>query len=117
MSHGAATQALEPADHSHAHPSERKYIQIAIILTVITLVEVVIYYIDWMHDTGALVPVLFILSIAKFATVVGYYMHLKFDDRRFLMIFLGGLLIALAVIGALYVLETTHRIDYSFGML
>jgi hypothetical protein len=32
-------------------------------------------------------------------------------------IFLGGLLVALAVIGALYVLLITHRIDYSFGML
>ena len=117
MSHGAATHAIEPVDHSHEHPTERKYIQIAIILTIITVVEVAIYYIEWMHDTGALVPTLFVLSIAKFVTVVGYYMHLKFDDNRFMYIFLGGLLVALAVIGALYVLLITHRIDYSFGML
>lgn len=117
MSHGAATHAAEAADHSHEHPSERKYIQIAIILTIITLVEVAIYYIEWMHDSGVLVPTLFVLSIAKFVTVVGYYMHLKFDDPRLMYIFLGGLVIALAVIGALYVLHITHRIDYSFGLL
>jgi len=117
MSHGAATAPVEPADHAHEHPSDRKYIEIAIILTIITLVEVAIYYIEWMHDSGVLVPTLFVLSIAKFVTVVGYYMHLKFDDPRFLYIFAGGLVIALAVIGALYALFTTHRIGYSFGLL
>jgi cytochrome c oxidase subunit 4 len=117
MAHGATTGTVEPADHSHGHPSERKYIEIAIILTAITLIEVVIYYIEWMHDSGVLVPTLFVLSIAKFVTVVGYYMHLKFDDPRFRYIFAGGLVIAVAVIGALFVLHTTHRIDYSFGLL
>lgn len=117
MTHGATTASVEPDDHSHGHPSNRKYIEIAIILTIVTLVEVVIYYVEWMHDSGVLVPALLVLSIAKFITVVGYYMHLKFDDPRFRYMFLGGLVIALAVIGALFALFTTHRIDYSFGLL
>ncbi len=117
MAHSAATAAVEPVDHAHDHPSERKYIQIAIYLTIITIAEVAIYYIEWMHDSGVLVPALFVLSIAKFVTVIGYYMHLKFDDARFRYIFLAGLIISLAVIAAVFVLLTTHRTDYAFGFM
>lgn len=114
MSHGA----LAVTEHGeHEHPSERKYIQIAIILTIITIVEVAIYYIEWMHDSGALVPALFVLSIAKFLTVIGYYMHLKFDAPLFRYMFLAGLIGALAVMGALLVLVSTHRIDHAFSWL
>ncbi|MGD9714231.1 MAG: cytochrome C oxidase subunit IV family protein [Thermomicrobiales bacterium] len=112
MTHGA----LASADHGeHEHPSERKYVEIAIFLTIITLIEVAIWYIDWMHDTGALVPTLFVLSILKFVTVIGYYMHLKFDAPLFRYMFVAGLVGSLAVIGALIALLSTHRIDYSFG--
>lgn len=112
MSHGAADTT-----DAHEHPSDRKYIQIAIILAIITLVEVAIYYIDWVHDTGVLVPALIVLSLAKFVTVIGYYMHLKFDAPLFRYMFGSGLAVSVAVIGALVALEVTHRIDYSFGLL
>ena len=79
MASNAATHLVDTDDHSHDHPSDRKYIEIAVILTVITLAEVAIYYIDWMHESGALVPTLIVMSLAKFVTVIGYYMHLKFD--------------------------------------
>lgn len=114
MSHGAMAVATDHGEH--AHPTERKYIQIAIILTFITIVEVAIYYIDWMHDSGVLVPALFVLSAAKFVTVIGYYMHLKFDAPFFRYLFLAGLIGALAVMGALYVLIVTHRIDYGVSL-
>lgn len=118
MSHGAATATvIEPEDHSHPHPTERTYIEIAIFLTLITVIEVAIYYWEWMHDAGVLVPALFVLSIAKFITVVGYYMHLKLDDTRFRYIFIAGLAVSLAVVGALFALLTVHRIDYASGLL
>ncbi len=114
MSHGA----LAATDHGeHAHPSERKYIQIAIMLTIITIIEVAIYYVDWMHDSGVLVPALFVLSIAKFITVIGYYMHLKFDAPLFRYMFLAGLIGGIAVMGAVWVLIVVHRIDYAFSWL
>jgi cytochrome c oxidase subunit 4 len=102
---------MNAPDHSedaHEHPSERTYIRIAIILAAVTLLEVVIYYIDAFG--GILVPALIILSAIKFATVVGYFMHLKFDDRRLTGIFAGGLSIALAVFLALYVLQNFHKV-------
>ena len=96
-----------PAD-LHDHPSEGTYIRIAIILSVITLVEVVIYYIEALDNI--LVPALIILSAIKFLTVIGYFMHLKFDDRRLAGIFAGGLVVALAVFLGLYVIQEFHEI-------
>jgi cytochrome c oxidase subunit 4 len=112
MTHGA----LAAADHGeHEHPSEQKYIKIAIILTIITAIEVAIYYVDWMHDSGVLVPALFILSIGKFLTVIGYYMHLKFDSPLFRYMFIAALIGSLAVIGALIALLRVHTIDFGPG--
>ena len=78
----------------HEHPGERTYVTVAIILALVTALEVAIYYIEAVGD--ALVPMLLVLSAAKFAAVVGYFMHLKFDDRRFRWIFVFGLGVAAA---------------------
>ena len=107
----------EQADHSHAHPSESIYIRIALILVAITSVEVAIYYIQWFHDSGALVPTLAVLSLVKFVTVIGYYMHLKFDDARFRYIFLAGLVLAVSIVAALVVLMRTHKIEYGLRLI
>lgn len=96
-----------PAD-LHEHPSEGTYIRIAIILAAVTLLEVVIYYIEALDDI--LVPALIILSAIKFMTVVGYFMHLKFDDRRLAGIFTSGLIVALAVFLGLYVMQEFHEV-------
>ena len=78
----------------HEHPGERTYVTVAVILAVVTAIEVAIYYIDFFEDV--LVPMLLVLSAGKFAAVVGYFMHLKFDDRRFRWIFIFGLSVAAA---------------------
>ena len=78
----------------HEHPGERTYIMVALILAIVTAVEVAIYYVEALEDV--LVPALLILSAAKFVAVVGYFMHLKFDDRRFRWIFVFGLAVAVA---------------------
>jgi cytochrome c oxidase subunit 4 len=79
----------------HAHPGFPTYIRIALILTVITAIEVAVYYVDALRP--ALVPILIVLSIVKFVLVVGYFMHLKFDPRLLSGLFVFGLAIALAV--------------------
>ena len=78
----------------HEHPGERTYVTVAIILALVTGVEVAIYY--WEAVEDILVPMLLVLSAAKFVAVVGYFMHLKFDDRRFRWIFSFGLAVAAA---------------------
>lgn len=95
------------AEHTSHHPSDGQYIRIAIILTIITAAEVAIYYVEGIRSI--LVPVLIVLSVAKFAAVVGYFMHLKFDDRRFMLLFAAGLGIAIAVMAALVIMFWTGQ--------
>ena len=83
------------ATQEHAHPSTGTYIAIAGVLTVITLVEVGVFYVPAFQSV--LVPVLLTLSGTKFALVVMFYMHLKTDHKLFTVIFTIPLLIALAV--------------------
>lgn len=81
--------------HLHSHPAPRQYVNIAIFLAVITAVEVATYY--FALPAWALWTFLTLLAIAKFATVVGYYMHLKFDNRMFRRVFTFGIILAVTV--------------------
>ena len=93
---------------SHAHPSARTYILIAVILTIITAVEVAIYYVPAIrHNLPALALLLVVLAVAKFVLVVGYYMHLKFDNKLFSWLFVGGLTAAVATLIGLWALQPT----------
>lgn len=89
----------EHTDAQHAgqaHASTKTYLVIAAILTVITIIEVGVFYMPAMH--AILPPTLLILSAAKFALVVGFYMHLRYDHNLFRAVFVLPLLIAAAVI-------------------
>lgn len=81
------------------HPGPAKYVAIGVILGVITLVEVVAFYQD--ITAWLLAMVLLLLSASKFVLVVGYFMHLRFDDRRFLALFAVPFVIALSIMIAL----------------
>ena len=88
--------------HGRAHPTPARYAAIAIILAVITAAEVAIVYLDFMADI--LGPVLVVLSATKFAMVAMFFMHLRFDSRLFSVVFVGGLVLASAVLIALLAL-------------
>jgi cytochrome c oxidase subunit 4 len=83
----------------HAHPGGKEYVAIATILTVLTAVEVAIFYIPSMRPM--MVPSLLTLSALKFALVAMFYMHLKFDARLFSWLFVVPMILAAAVILAL----------------
>lgn len=85
--------------HEGGHPTPRTYLTIAAILAVITVIEVAIVMMETFG--GLLVPILLLLSAGKFALVVGYFMHLRFDSRIFSALFVGGFLLATAVLLAL----------------
>jgi cytochrome c oxidase subunit 4 len=76
------------------HPDASQYVIIAIILAAITLFEVALFYVE-LNDVF-LVVLLIALSAAKFALVVGYFMHLKFDNKLFTVMFATGLVLAFA---------------------
>jgi cytochrome c oxidase subunit 4 len=114
MAHGA-TIAGGHDEHEHSHPGELTYIKVAVILAIITLVEVVIYYLGLSHNV--LVTLLLILSAVKFTIVVGFFMHLKFDDKRLTYIFVGGLVLGGAILLALDALHNADGLDYAQDML
>ncbi|GAC1515552.1 MAG: hypothetical protein NVS1B4_06470 [Gemmatimonadaceae bacterium] len=87
----------------HEHPTWSVYWKVALILTLITVVEVWAYYIPSFVASRAFVPLLLIMSAAKFAIVVLFYMHLRYDHRLFRALFTGPLMIAVfTLIGLMF---------------
>lgn len=80
-------------DHDHGM-TDAGYVKIALILALITALEVSTYYVDF----GPLfMPALLTMMVVKFVMVVSYFMHLKFDSRIFSFLFYTGLGLALFV--------------------
>ena len=85
------------------HPTWSTYWKVAVVLTLITVVEVWIYYIPAITSSRLFVPSLLIMSAVKFATVVMFYMHLKYDHKLFRVLFTGPFIIAMTtIIGLLF---------------
>ena len=64
-----------------------------------------IYYIE--QIAPLLAPILIVLSALKFALVAMFFMHLKFDNRLFTSLFVGGLILAGGLLISLLVLMHT----------
>ncbi len=91
-------KAIDDTPHSvreKAHPTPLTYVKVASLLAAITAVEVGLFYVEALKDV--IKPIFLILSAGKFAIVAMFYMHLKFDSRLFSGLFLGGVLLALAL--------------------
>jgi len=111
----------EHGEHGHAddaahHPTDTKYIQIALILGAITAAEVATYFVDF---GPLMVPSLMVMMVVKFAMVAMFFMHLRFDSPLFRRVFVAGLITAVAVyIAALTMFEfwtEDDNIDTSTG--
>lgn len=87
----SATDTEREIDHGH-HPTARDYVNIAVILAVLTALEVSTYFVDF----GPLgVPMLIVLMAIKFLLVAGWFMHLRFDTKIFSRLMYAGLGFAL----------------------
>jgi cytochrome c oxidase subunit 4 len=103
MSHDSSHDQHANVDHAamgieKEHPTWSTYWKVAVVLTLITVVEVWIYYIPSFVATRAFVPVLLIMSAVKFFTVVAFYMHLRYDHKLFRALFTGPLIIAMTTL-------------------
>ena len=97
----ASAEAHAAAGEVHEHPNWSTYKWVALILTVITIVEVWVYYIPAFVASRLFVPALLTMSAVKFVIVVLFYMHLKYDHKLFRALFTGPLMIAMATIVSL----------------
>jgi len=77
------------------HPTPVQYGIIGLTLSVITAIEVGIYYVDM--PTPVLVTSLLLLSGFKFTLVMLWFMHLRFDSRLFSILMVAGLALAFAL--------------------
>ena len=80
------------------HPEWPVYWKVGLFLTLITVGEVWAYYIPSFVASKLFVPILLFMSGVKFATVVLFYMHLRYDHKLFRALFTGPLLIAMATL-------------------
>ena len=83
-------------EHGHAHPTDKSYVKIAVILAVLTAAEIATYPAE--EALGVLlIPILMVLMIIKFWYVAAFFMHLKFDTKMFSGVFVTGILLAVSV--------------------
>ena len=85
--------------HATAHGGVGTYVKVAAILTVITALEFAVIYIRAL--TPIVVPLLLVMSAGKFALVVLFFMHLRYDSKALSVLFAGPLLIAIGIVIAL----------------
>jgi cytochrome c oxidase subunit IV len=86
---------MATAEHSERRPATRTYWLIAVFLAVVTAIEIAIPYIDGLGYLRP--PMLIFFSMIKFFTVVGIFMHLRYDFSAFRAYFLVGLVGATTV--------------------
>lgn len=90
-------------DTAHAEQSKfHIFVQIAMVLAVITGVEIVLVYLPFAK--WLLVSTLVVLSAVKFLFVIFVFMHLKWDKAFCTILFFIGLILALGTAAALIAL-------------
>jgi cytochrome c oxidase subunit IV len=101
----ASTTTHETHDDAHEEHdvSDKGYIVIALILAGLTALEVAATEVGL---GSFLIPALLIMMAIKFFIVVSYFMHLKFDNRLFGMMFYLGLFGAIVLYSVM--LTTFH---------
>ena len=78
------------------HPTPKKYVQIAIVLGILSAIEIALYYTE--DIVGVFTdPILIILAVGKFIIVVGWFMHLRFENKMVNRFFTGGMILALVL--------------------
>ena len=78
-------------DPPEGHPDAAEYIKVGGFLAAVTALEVALYYMNMAN--GVLLGLLLALSALKFVIVVLWFMHLKFDNKLFSVMFTGGLVL------------------------
>jgi cytochrome c oxidase subunit 4 len=102
----ATVEPDRPPQHIHeapGHASVGTYVKVAVILTVVTALEFAVIYIRAL--TPILTPLLIVLSLGKFALVVLFFMHLRYDSPVLKALFTAPLLFAVGTAVALMTLQ------------
>ena len=107
----APAHAVAAHDHGHDESKFQIYVQIAMLLAVITGVEIIAVYLPfakWLLVSG-----LVILSTVKFMFVIFFFMHLRWDKPFCTILFFIGLVLAA---GTMWALLTLFGAEASFPL-
>jgi len=92
-----AAVVVEHEGHVGHHPTPAEYVRIALILAVLTALEVSTYYFDFGR---AGIPLLIVLMVIKFVMVASFFMHLRYDTKLFGRFMYTGLGFAIVLYAA-----------------
>lgn len=92
----------EHSPQEHVHPGASVYVSVAIFLAILTAGEITVFYVQAL--SVVLVPLLLILSAAKFVLVAMFYMHLRYDSYYITGMFSFALVIATLLLISLLLL-------------
>ena len=90
------------AAEEHSHPGPRQYVIIAIVLVILTAVEVATSYLEGHVNSNLLIVALGLMAAVKFFLVAAWYMHMKQDSNVFRRLFITGIVLASVVYGILF---------------
>src|SRR3954449_6986615 len=91
-----------------AHPEPWQYVVVAIVLAVITAIEIAVSYTEGDIPDGLIVVLLLAMMIIKFVLVASWFMHLRTDQPVFKRLFITGAIAAPLLY--LVVLATLHGV-------
>jgi cytochrome c oxidase subunit 4 len=103
MSEYDVLTTTEPSDgnvaeyegHEYAHgPTDRQYVIVAIVLSLLTGIEVFTYFRSVYNFGRTLMPLLILLMGIKFYLIAAYFMHLRYDKAVLRRFFLVGIVLA-----------------------
>lgn len=92
----------EQSREAHVHPGASVYVPVAVVLAVLTGLEIAVYYSP--VPTAVMVALVLILGAANVVLSVMFYMHLRYDSRILTGMFSGALLLACLLAGSLLLL-------------
>jgi len=72
------------------HPDPLQYVLVAVVLVVITGVEIAVSYLDGTIPTGLIITLLLVMAFTKFFLVASWFMHLRTDQPVFRRFFILG---------------------------
>jgi mono/diheme cytochrome c family protein len=106
---------MNPALHDtrsyHSHAS--LYTRTAVILTIITAVEIGLLFVEVLKPFFT--PLLVVMAVQKLAMVVGTFMHLRDDKNVFRVVFLAPMAMAFLMIFVMTLLVMPHFAPFGGG--
>jgi len=73
-----------------AHPDPLQYVIVAVVLVVITGLEIAVSYLEGSIPNGLIITLLLVMAFVKFFLVASWFMHLRTDQPVFRRFFVMG---------------------------